>query len=858
MRRTWRRLAAAALLLAVGLLAGWLAALSAATPELASSMIAGLLGRRVEIRELRVSVGRSLGVELAGLVVWDAAGEAPQLEVQRMHGSQRWPSLLAGQLLPLSWTAESPRLVLTSPKDGAEAGAAPSLSRLPLLGIEVQDGSVEWHRAKGEVVRVSGLRMTARRSGILGGYRGDAEGRVARGDAPAATFSGSFDGGPDGGRVDLRFSELDLEQLDLGAVPDPSGRAAGELHLRVDDAGFEARVEADAHGLRWPLPDLSGPIAAAECRVRLELSQRDGTLVVRPNPIALDDFVVRGELAWEHAREGRVRGELSLDDFQPGRRDRRLQLLRLIGLKHRSWTGFDARAEGGWLRGVRATFDLPKSGLGEALEFRRKLTAEELSITGVAEDGVWRPKPGDAPLERVTGEVRILGNVLELRGLQMAREGRPLPRMDIRVDGMHRLVHLPKAERQTPSGPGGPIPGLGPAFAAMGRAATPERPPTTLRVTEARVGYPAFVLPVRDASAQLSFPDGNLRVENGSGVYGGVPARFAAFWDRAAGTLSVDVKYDDGDAPPLVVSNAAPEQSWADGRLDVPTAYFGDWRVDELTGRFHGDGPRIEFREAKGRIAGGELGARGWLSLAEADSAPFEFVVDAVGAEAGGVGAFLGMSEGAVSGTLDADGTLAGRLAPERRFVEQADVRFDVRVRKGVLGRTPRTLVLARLLSPTGWTSLFGSPLAFDQIDFDASVRDGKFRTEEFTLEGPQLGAAAAGEIDLVAPERPTDMLLALLFFETVGGVLKQVPIVGNWMPGKDRSLFTVYVRLEGPWANPDGRLLPPDMIQTATGWAGRLIGGGVRRIVGMVTGGRPPATQLAAPTAGASDATSP
>jgi hypothetical protein len=279
--------------------------------------------------------------------------------------------------------------------------------------------------------------------------------------------------------------------------------------------------------------------------------------------------------------------------------------------------------------------------------------------------------------------------------------------------------------------------------------------------------------------------------------------------------------------------------------------------VDELVARFHGDGPRIEFRDATGRMAGGELSARGWLLLAEPDSAPFEFVVDAIGAEAGGIGAFLGMTEGAVSGTLDADGTLAGRLAPERRFVEQADVRFDVRVRQGVLGRTPRMLVLARLVSATGWTGLFGRPLPFDQIDFDATVRDGKFRTEEFTLEGPQLGAAAAGEIDLMAPDRPTDMLLALLFFETVGGVLKQVPIVGNWMPGKDRSLFTVYVQLDGPWANPGGRLLPPDMIQTATGWAGRLIGGGVRRIVGMVTGGRPEAPPLAVPN-GAGDGSSP
>ena len=50
-----------------------------------------------------------------------------------------------------------------------------------------------------------------------------------------------------------------------------------------------------------------------------------------------------------------------------------------------------------------------------------------------------------------------------------------------------------------------------------------------------------------------------------------------------------------------------------------------------------------------------------------------------------------------------------------------------------------------------------------------------------------------------------------------------------------------VYFRLEGPWDDPSGAYVPPGTLQTATGWAWRVITAGVQRIRNVIAPPTPP-----------------
>jgi hypothetical protein len=247
-------------------------------------------------------------------------------------------------------------------------------------------------------------------------------------------------------------------------------------------------------------------------------------------------------------------------------------------------------------------------------------------------------------------------------------------------------------------------------------------------------------------------------------------------------------------------------------------------------------GARVSGPEIRAGLYGGSLRAAASLSLSEPDAAPFAVELEAAGTDAAQAGPVIGLQTGTITGTGAAKGTIEGRLSPERAFVQDADIDLHVSVRDGTLGNTPRTVTLARLASPLGWMGLFGRALPFDTVTLGVQIEGGRFHTDDFALDGPELRLLAAGEIDLLSEELETDMLVALLFFDTVDSVVEKVPVVGRWVLGKDRSLVAAYFRLHGPWDDPDGTYVPPGTLRTATGWAGKLLGG-VKRIRDLLVG---------------------
>lgn len=822
----WRMALATLLLMAIGIGVGLVFYISSG-PDFVAGALTQLLGRRVEIAKLELHVGRSLEVELTGIRVFEGdepeADHAPAFEAPRALGRQSWPRLLAGQFVPLEWTIEEPQLRLPMARNG---GTAPQ-PRLPLLNLRIENGRVEWQQSEGEPILIRSIQLFARRSALRLGLDGSLSAELVRAGEAIGQMALDFQGLTDDVAIKGRLLGLDLASLPMRGLPISSGRADGRVALRVMDNTIEGSLDIGVAGLQLDLPKLNRPIAPREVHVRTDGRWKDGVLTLYPHPIRFDDLGISGALHIWPGRPGRVHGSLVLDPFRVGGPEERLQLIRLMGLRHAIWQRIDQRTEGGWLDEMEIEFDLPLDGLEEALAFRRKLRPQELSLVARVRDGVYRPGPDSKPLEEISGEMRVRGNLLEVSNLRMARGGKPLPELELHVDGMHRLVHLPPEERKLPPGPGVPIPGLGPAFLALSKRGEADGPPVQVQLSDFQIGYTAFVLPVRNLNARLSFPDGGVAVDEAEGVLGGAPARLSAAWQRETNHLSVDIAYQDGDAPPRSESN----RSWAEGYFATETLPLGNWRVDGAAGSLRATGAQVELSDIDGQLGYGELRATGSVSLAEPGAAPFEFEIDVAGADAGTIRHYLGMLEGTVTGMAHGKGRLAGRLEPEHRFIEQAEVDLETRFEDGTLERLPAILALARLPSLQGVRALFGLALPYDSITAHFEIQQGMLRTKDFSLQGPELRVLAAGEIDLFSADLQSDMTVALLFLQTVDWVIEQLPIVGDLILGKDSNLFALYFRLEGPWQTPTARLVTPEAIQTPTDWATKVIGGGMAQL---------------------------
>lgn len=810
----------------------WAGLRAASSPDVIARLLEQALGRPVRLSGVELALGRKLEIELRGLRIFDAAptSEAPEelgapaLRIPRAAGTLSWRKLLDGEWTPLEWKLEAPVAILR----GAGTSPVPELPDLP-LELWVERGVLEWQPENGPPLRVEDLELRARSGNPGGTLRGTARGRLVQ-EATAAPVEVEFEHEDGAWSIRAEVAGLALAGFvrQLGIDPAPTGNASGHIAISHMAGIWEGSVELGIDRFSLELPKLSGPIAPADARIELAARFEGDAIEIRARRVQLDDLIVSGELAVSPGPKRRVRGHLEFADFRPGEPGNRVQFLRLVGLRHESWSDFDARTEGGLMEEVKLELDLGLDQLGDAFAYDMKPAPGELRLSARVRDGIYRPQPGVSPLEQISGEIELVGNQLEIRDLEIWRDGEALPRIEVRVDGMHRLAHLPKHARKTPPGPGVPIPGLGTAFRAMQTKSEGERAPTAVHLRHFDLAYPAFVLELRDANGIVDFPNGNIRLREARGSLGGAPARISALWKREEDRVSVEIVYGDGPARAHRRPRPDPPApySWAEGEFRIETAHFGDWRVDGLEGQLRADGADVAFRELRGSMANGRIEGRGHLSLPSAEGVPLSLEFDSRDAEVKELLGFIGLPDDTLSGTASANGSVAGVLMPGRSFLSEGNANVSIRVADGTVEKLPAWVLLARLATPLGWRGLIGRPLPFSEIRAQIRIDRGILHTDRFELLGPELRVIAAGDLDLVSAEHETDLVVAVLFLETVDRVLRKVPLLGPLVLGEDENLIALYFQVEGPWEHPDGRYLPPAAIQNAVGLGGRVVRG--------------------------------
>ncbi len=797
--------------------------LYAADAEFLAGAISRLTGRHVEIGRVTVHLGRRLELELEQVKISDPnrPGEPPVLEVGHARGLQAWPRLLAGQYLPLDWTLDSPLLRI---RTGAAAGGF-DLSAVPRLGLQVSDGRVELTTDSGESWSLAGLQLRAQRAGFGTRIEGEGSARLSRGESLVSELALRFSAGSD--RVELRGN---VAGLDLATLPKvvvtPRGRGEGNFELTLTEASLRGRVNLDVHKLALQMPKLSGPIAPATARVSADFDWRRDGVTLDFHPFELDDLVVTGKLRVGTGRKGRLVADLRLAPFEPGKRDR-VSGLTFLALRFASWARVKSRIEAGVAEDIRLAVDVPTATAAESLGFDSPQPPEAFVLQLRVRDGRYRPKPDESPIENLQGELEIRGEVMEIRRMRMINDGEATPEINVHLDGMHRLVHLPDAEDHVTGGPGVDLLGLSALGAALRAGEKEATEPTVVRFSDLSLRMPQLVLPLRQAEGSLRFPDGGLVAEGVRGVLGGAPAEVGVTWTSVDDRVDVNVKYLEGAA------KGGPETGprWLSAKVEVEELELRDWPVTQVRTRLSAERGRVTLDRLRARVAGGDLKGSGHLDLSQEGKAPFDLDFVAAQFDAQALCATFGFAPDAVTGRGHVTMKLSGVLRPGGDFRTEGALDGKLILKDGTVGRLPTLVAIARVPSLRGVTGLLGTALPYRTVEVDLSLASGKFAIADGKLLGPELRILGSGELDFNTPQRDTDMVVALLFLQTLDRVLDQLPLVRNVVLGDDKNLIAVYLRLQGPRDDITVTPLPPQRVSSIVGFASSAVVNGVKSL---------------------------
>lgn len=832
-RRVWRRIGLAALVLGLTSAALLSALLYTADAAFVAGALSRLLGRHVEIGAIAFRPGASLEVEVEKLRILETAAPdaAPMLEVEHAVGRQAWPRLLAGQLLPLDWVVHQPVLRLHAAN--AESGPGVDFASLPRLGLSVHDGEIWYQPKSGDPWVVRGLTLEAKRAGFGTRIEGTASARLARGASALSELALRFSA--DRKHVEARgtVAGLELAALPLTSVT-AKGAASGSFDLAYAYKGGDltGKLDLDFAKLSLRTAALDGPIAPTRAKLGLDIDWSGSVLALGLRPLALDDVVANGSFTLDTSSPGRLALDVALAPFEPAHSER-LNPLALLAMKIETWKKVAAQIDAGTVENIHLRIDVPRTTAAAQLAFDAPLDAGAFELELTARDGIYRPNDRTL-LAGMNGKLEIHGDVLAIQGLHMTEESEPLPELNVRVDGLARLASLPDDEDEVIGGPGTELDGL--AAAVDGLADDDDQStdePASILFTDLALRYPAFVLPLREASGRLRFPNGGVVAQKVRGVLGGAPAELDVKWDPAADRVDVDVRYLEGPAPGQPITGPR----WLSANIALDELEVGDLQLSAVRSRLDAEGANVHFSDMTAELSGGAVTGSGDMSLDEEGRAPFRFDLEVRGFDAAPLAGAFGLPERSITGTGHAKGHVAGALRAEGRFATDGELEIGVALKDGTVSDLSVLVALARLPSLSGVSGLLGRPLPHDELIADFKLANGKLEISDGKLLGPQLRMLGSGEMDLNTPTKESDFVVALLFLQTLDSVIGSLPIVRNVVLGKDRNLLALYFRLKGP--RDDLRVTPlaPERVRDIVGFASGAVMKGIRSLGRLIPG---------------------
>jgi hypothetical protein len=167
----------------------------------------------------------------------------------------------------------------------------------------------------------------------------------------------------------------------------------------------------------------------------------------------------------------------------------------------------------------------------------------------------------------------------------------------------------------------------------------------------------------------------------------------------------------------------------------------------------------------------------------------------------------LSDTERQVTGLFDLTGEVTGQGRGDR-LIQSMQGDLEISARNGNILRDP---LLAKVFSVLNVTEILrgrmpdlrSDDLAYDSLTIKSDLQNGSLTLKEVTLNGPTVGIAGEGSLDLIG--RKVDLQLIVAPLKTVDFIVERTPVVSSITGG---NLITVPVRVRGDWRNPNATLL--------------------------------------------------
>jgi len=176
----------------------------------------------------------------------------------------------------------------------------------------------------------------------------------------------------------------------------------------------------------------------------------------------------------------------------------------------------------------------------------------------------------------------------------------------------------------------------------------------------------------------------------------------------------------------------------------------------------------------------------------------------------------FGVSNTAMTGELDVEGSFKGNPAMISKGA------FKIRAARGLVKKAP---ILAKVLSMVDLTELFShnpiknvmrSGYRYDSMEIDGIITGHNVHITRAAIKGAGINFYATGYIDLES--KNLDLVVLASPFKAVDSVFYHIPIAGPFLSGKNKSLLSVPIVVEGDFNNPRTRFLPKPVSAVSSG----------------------------------------
>lgn len=833
----------------------------------------------IESADLRLERGLRVSVHNLRIHATPVAQGVPLLRAGRVVAWIDIPALLIGRLALGTIVLEGPSLRVERAPDGSfpalglpafvpgprverddvygealaravealEPLAQQAAERLRIAsGLEVRDGTVtlvdrmragEPAELRLELLQIEGQRNWLSEAGSLSIEAVVVDGRTS-------PFPIAFSVRRDEGRPfvwDLEWERVSLSAArrlvpSLPLLAGLKGRWSAKLHVERNAAGenvltlsskvANAALELPRSGRRmaWDALDFESRIELAPGEVRIRAGRLGGNRIRA-------DFEATVERPLRPASTARLETRLlgvefgdvrTVVDSLEGEFETARSMARMIG-----------RVESGRIGHIEA------SGTATLLRWQalwrgpERTLPEDLVLAGAFDQVDVAGEPSEA-IRELAGEVEWIGDKLVLTDARGRFRGAWLPRMDLSIDGVSQLVRTTgKAKRIRANPP--PIPGLRP-LAQILRPRDPNALPPVKAIGLAidRLEHPLLRWPLVDARVLVEPVRHGVQIQVREGVLGGSNVSGEIVWssEPGDGKLTADLTFakplskkvePSGDAAALPGNGRAtasqeawPAERWGAGLVELEFRPRPRLPFARATGFFRLDGTNFVARDVEIALAPkGTVQTRGIVGLEAPDSIGFEISFALTNGRFESHSEFFALPAKLITGGMQATGSLAGRVRPEKVFIAELDgsIRAEATEGRVALG----VPLLLRLSKATEGYNPFANEdeIGFEKMAATIRLTHGLLDSQDFTLEGP-LRVYAKARID--TNPRPVDIraVVGVFLFRAPNQILSNVPILRSLLPGSERGLVGAYFRADGPIGAPEIEALPLATFLTA------------------------------------------